>query len=75
MKKEIWDERYHSNVRQKLIKVSLQERKKWESYDLYIWWLETRINDSSLILTGKSCGGWTFIPGMCQDLIGHKAIC
>ena len=75
MKKEIWPEKYFRNVREELIKVPLQERKKWETPDLYLWWLEARKNNSFLILTGMLCGGWKFIPGMCHDLFGCKAIC
>lgn len=65
---------FRTEVRKRLNQIPLEERKAWDNTDLYIWWNKAKKDDP--YLTWDKCPGqvWQWIPGMCNDLIGSKAI-
>ena len=66
-------EEFRQALREKLSRVSLQERKTWSDTNLFMWWLTAKAGDS--YLTWERCSGdvWQHVPGMCSDLIGQNA--
>jgi hypothetical protein len=63
-------EEFRLALRDKLGKVPLETRKKWNDTDLYIWWLTAKAEDSYLTWERSRGDVWQYVPGMCRDLIG-----
>ena len=66
-------EEFRQALRDKLSRVSLQERMTWNDTNLFRWWLAAKAGDS--YLTWERCSGdvWQHVPGMCSDLIWQNA--
>ncbi len=64
---------FRQALRDKLRKVPLTARQKWNDTDLLVWWQLAKSEDSYLTWDG-CCGDlWQSVPGMCQDLVGKNA--
>jgi hypothetical protein len=65
---------FEQSLRDKLRKVPLETRMTWKDTDLFVWWLKAKAEDSYLTWERSPCDVWQFVPGMCNDLIGKKAL-
>jgi len=67
-------EDFRNALRDKLGKVPLETRKKWNDNDLFTWWLKAKAEDSYLTWERAPGDVWQHVPGMCRELIGPNAI-
>ena len=65
---------FEQAVRNKLQAVPLETRMTWKDKDLFLWWLKAKAEDPYLTWKRSPCDVWQFVPGMCSDLIGKKAL-
>ena len=65
---------FEQALRRLLMSVPLEERKKWDEFDLLTWWTKAQKDDS--YLTWERCSGdiWQHVKVVCRDLIGQSAI-
>lgn len=66
-------EDFRKALRDRLAKVPLETRKKWNETDLFGWWMKAK-EDSYLTWERASGDVWQHVKGMCRDLIGPSAI-
>ena len=67
-------EDFKKALRDKLRKIPLETRKKWNETDLLGWWGKAQTEDSYLTWERAPGDVWQHVKGMCRDLIGTNAI-
>lgn len=67
-------EDFEKALRDKLREIPLETRQNWEEKDLNVWWWTVKKEDSYLTWERATGDVWQHVKGMCDDLIGTRAI-
>jgi hypothetical protein len=63
---------FQAALRSELRRISLATRRTWSESDLFVWWMQTREADPSLVWDAGRVEPWQYVRRMCRNLIGER---